>query len=341
MQLSLAGVVRGAAPAVVNIFTTTHPRGRQADEGDRVFEGADHGRKPPGALGSGVIVRSDGVIVTNRHVIADADEISVVLNDRREFSAKVLLTDLRTDLAVLRIDASGAPLPTLAFQDSDEVQVGDFVLAIGNPFGVGQSVSSGIVSAAARSRAGMSDNQVYIQTDAAINPGNSGGALVTIDGRLLGINSAFFSRTGDNVGIGFAIPTNTVKVVLDAALSGRHAVARAWLGMSVESVDSEIARSAGLDRAVGVIVRDIQPTSPAHAAGIRVGDILTRSSMRSTSMTSRACVRAWRARALAARSTSPICATAAATMRRFVWSARPRAASATLRASKSNALCGA
>lgn len=275
MQLSFASVVKRTAPAVVNIFTKRKVRNPFADDPifGRVFGGRE---RVQSALGSGVIVRSDGVIVTNNHVVAGADEIVVALADRREFEAKVLLADERTDLAILRVNTGGKVLPTVAFHDSDNAEVGDIVLAIGNPFGLGQTVTSGIISALARTQAGVSDYQFFIQTDAAINRGNSGGALVTVDGKLIGINSAIFSRSGGNIGIGFAIPANMVKVVLNTALGGAKQVARPWLGVDVQPVDGSLAESLGLDRPIGLLVREVAPGSPAAQAGLQRQDIITK-----------------------------------------------------------------
>lgn len=274
MQLSFASVVRRTGPAVVNIYSKRRVRNPFADDPffGRFFGGGD---RVQSALGSGVIVRGDGIIVTNNHVVADADQITVALSDRREFEAKVLLADERTDLAVLRVNTGGKPLPTLSFHDSDDAEVGDIVLAIGNPFGVGQTVTSGIVSALARTQVGVSDYQFFIQTDAAINPGNSGGALVTMNGELLGINSAIYSRTGGSVGIGFAIPSNMVKLVVNTALGGAKEVARPWLGIDTQPIDSSLAESLGLDHPMGVLVTDVESGSPAAQAGLAVRDVIT------------------------------------------------------------------
>ena len=211
IQLSFAPIVRKAAPAVVNIYARQVQKTASPLFNDPLFQhffGDQFGQpreRVRNALGSGVIVRADGLIVTNHHVVADANEIRVVLADRREFPAKIVISDDKTDLAVLRIDTGGASLPVLALRDSDELEVGDLVLAIGDPFGVGQTVTSGIVSALARTQIGISDLGFFIQTDAAINPGNSGGALVGMDGKLVGINTAIFSQSGGSIGIGFAI----------------------------------------------------------------------------------------------------------------------------------------
>jgi len=285
IQLSFAPVVREAAPAVVNIFTrTTVTTRRTPFEGDPFFErffGRNFGfgvprQRQERSLGSGVIVRPEGVIVTNNHVIDGADEITVVLADRREFPADLVHADPRTDLAILRIDADGETLPTLTLRDSDTVEVGDIVLAIGNPFGVGQTVTSGIVSALARTRVGITDFSFFIQTDAAINPGNSGGALVTLDGRLIGINTAIYSRDrqGGSIGIGFAVPSNMVETVINAGISGD--TARPWLGASGKSVTADLAAAVGLDRPAGVIIEDVFDGSPAARAGLLPGDVVVR-----------------------------------------------------------------
>jgi serine protease Do len=283
IRLSFAPVVKRAAAAVVNIRIRSSQQAQNplyADPFYRRFFGDNEGQQRPdsGAVGSGVILRDNGVIVTNHHVIKSGGTIDVILNDKRTFTAKVLLSDERTDLAVLQIDTAGEKMPYLELRDSDEVEVGDLVLAIGNPFGVGQTVTSGIVSAVARSSVNIADIRSFIQTDAAINPGNSGGALVTLDGRLAGINTAIISPrsgagTGGNVGIGFAIPANMVNAVVRAALTtGR--IARPTLGIGGQDVTAEIARARGLDRIGGVIVSTVQPDSPAAAVGIKAGDVI-------------------------------------------------------------------
>ena len=282
VQLSYAPVVRNASPAVVNIYTKKIVRSRRSALYDhpifrRFFDGNNSFGAPrervQGSLGSGVIVRANGVIVTNNHVIEGADEITVVLSDRREYEAKIVLADPRTDLAILQIDTGDEALATLSLSNSDNVLVGDLVLAIGNPFGVGQTVTSGIVSATARTQEGISDFGFFIQTDAAVNPGNSGGALVGIDGELLGINTAIYSRTGASNGIGFAVPANMVKSVLRAALDEGQLV-RPWLGIQGQTVSSELASTLGLDRPGGVLIDDIFPGSPAAKAGLSVGDVI-------------------------------------------------------------------
>lgn len=282
VQLSYAPIVSEAAPAVVNIYTRKVVRARRSalfDDplfqrffGDQFSFGMPEERVR-GSLGSGVIVRPDGVIVTNHHVIEGADEVTVVLSDRREFDAEIILDDPRTDLAILRIDAGSEPLSTLNIADSDNVLVGDIVLAIGNPFGIGQTVTSGIVSATARTQQGISDFGFFIQTDAAVNPGNSGGALVGIDGRLVGINTAIYSRKGESNGIGFAVPGNMVKSVIRAALSEGQLV-RPWIGVKGQTVTADLAAGLGLDRAGGVLVDDVYAGGPAALAEINPGDVI-------------------------------------------------------------------
>ncbi len=277
VQLSYAPVVKSAAPAVVNIYTKRVIKARSTPFANdpffqRFFGGAPRDRIER-SLGSGVIVGADGVIVTNHHVIQDADEITVALADRREYDAEIILDDERTDLAILRIHTEGEKLPVLAFSDSDNIEVGDLVLAIGNPFGVGQTVTSGIVSALARTQVSGSDYQFFIQTDAAVNPGNSGGALIGMDGQLIGINTAIFSRSGGSNGIGFAIPANMVKYVVTSALAEGQLV-RPWFGSGGQVVTSDIAESLGFDRPGGVLVDEVYPDGPADKAGLEQGDII-------------------------------------------------------------------
>lgn len=279
VKLSYAPVVREAAPAVVNIYTKRIVRTRTSPFlDDPFFSRFFGGRSTPRerierSLGSGVIVREEGVIVTNYHVIEGADEITVALNDRREFEADVILMDESTDLAILQIEPEGEPLSVLEFAANTDVEVGDLVLAIGNPFGVGQSVSSGIVSALARTQVGDDDYQFFIQTDAAVNPGNSGGALVGMDGKLVGINTSIYSRSGGSNGIGFAIPVRMVDFVLNAALNDGEIV-RPWFGATGQAVSSEIAESLGFDRPGGVLVDNVFPDSPADRAGLNPGDVI-------------------------------------------------------------------
>lgn len=284
IQLSFSEVVKKSAPAVTNIFarrvvrSDVRPSLFDDPMMQRFFGENFRGQFMPrervqNTLGSGVLVRADGIIVTNNHVIENTTGIRVVLSDRREFDAEVLLSDPHTDLAVLKINTDGAALPVLEFADSDNAEVGDIVLAIGNPFGVGQTVTSGIVSATARTQGGVSDYQFFIQTDAAINPGNSGGALVGVDGRLIGVNTAIFSRSGGSIGIGFAIPSNMVKQVVDSALSG-GAVVRPWLGASGQPLTQDISQGLGLSRPAGVLISNVYPQGPADKAGLRVGDVI-------------------------------------------------------------------
>jgi serine protease Do len=278
VQLSFAPVVRKAAPAVVNVFSRRLVRTQNLLANDpffgQLFRNLVPSEQIQNSLGSGVIVAADGLIVTNHHVIKDSDEIRVVLADRREFDAALVRSDEKTDLAVLKINAGADVLPFLELRDSDELEVGDLVLAIGNPFGVGQTVTSGIVSALARTTGGITDYRFFIQTDAAINPGNSGGALVTLDGKLAGVNTAIFSRSGGSIGIGFAIPSNMVRTVIQGGASGGRIV-RPWLGASGQSVTAEIAGSLGLARPQGVLLNDVYAGGPAERAGLRVGDIVT------------------------------------------------------------------
>lgn len=283
VQLSFAPLVAKSAPAVVNVYVRRLVRERSSPFFDdpffRQFLGRGFGiprQRVKNSLGSGVIVGPDGVVVTNHHVIKGRGEaeIKIVLSDKREYPAKIILKDERTDLAVLRLDAPGVTFPYLTFEDSDSLKVGDLVLAIGNPFGVGQTVTSGIISALARTRVGVSDYQSFIQTDAAINPGNSGGALIDVKGRLVGINTAIYSRTGGSHGIGFAIPANMVKLVVTSALQGTK-VKRPWLGAKLQKVTSEIAEALDLDRPVGAMVKQVYENSPAERAGLRAGDVIT------------------------------------------------------------------
>ena len=226
------------------------------------------------SLGSGVIVDGSGLVMTNNHVIEGASEVKIALADKREFEAEVLLKDARTDLAVLRVKDGREKFTAIDLGNSDELQVGDVVLALGNPFGVGQTVTHGIVSALARTQVGITDYQFFIQTDAAINPGNSGGALVDLAGRLVGLNTAIFSRSGGSQGIGFAIPVNMVKVVIASAKSGGTTVRRPWLGAKLQNVTPDIAESLGLKRPAGALVATVTEKSPAARAGLKTGDLI-------------------------------------------------------------------
>jgi Do/DeqQ family serine protease len=270
VKLSFAPVVKKTQQAVVNISSKRVVR--QVDPFFEMFGAGVPRARVEGSLGSGVIVRSDGVIVTNNHVIEGGQEITVSLFDRREFPAKVLLADPKADLAVLKIDAKD--LPTLAISSGEDLQVGDLVLAIGDPFGVGQTVTNGIISALNRTDVGSGSVSSYIQTDAPINPGNSGGALVDMDGNLIGVNSMILSRSGGSQGIGFAIPGPAVRQVVDAALGGGKKVSRPWLGVAGQAVTTDIAKSLGLDRPEGLLLADIYPGSAAARAGLRQGDAI-------------------------------------------------------------------
>jgi Do/DeqQ family serine protease len=273
MRMSFAPIVRRAAPAVVNVYSRRVVR-QQIDPFWSLFSGGIPRDRVQQSLGSGSIVRADGVILTNHHNIADAQEVRVATADRREWPATVLLDDARADLAVLKIDTKGEALPTIAIDDVTRPQVGDLVLAIGDPFGVGQTVTNGIVSALARSDVGTNDYAFFIQTDAAINPGNSGGPLVDMAGRLIGVNTAIVSSSGASAGVGFAIPAVMAKQVVDAALSGDRTVSRPWLGARGQALTDEMAQSFGLDRPQGVVVTDVWPEGPAARAGIGRGDLI-------------------------------------------------------------------
>lgn len=284
ITLSFAPVVRQTAPAVVNIYTRkVVERHRSPFAGDPFFErlfgdmfpGGRTGRRIENSLGSGVIVDPGGIVVSNYHVVGGADEITVILSDRREFEGKVILADQEADLAIVElVGASG--LPALELRDSDTLEVGELVLAIGNPFGVGQTVTSGIVSGLARSGApGKRRSKGYfIQTDAPINPGNSGGALIDMGGRLIGVNTSIISRSGGSNGIGFAVPANLVARMIAAADAGATVLDRPWLGLRAQPVTGELAEALGLERPEGILVDQIHPDSPFAKAGIETGDIL-------------------------------------------------------------------
>jgi len=284
VQLTFAPVVKRIAPAVVNVYAKSVSQVQvnpffNDPLFSQFFGTPEMRQRVQQSLGSGVIVRADGLIVTNNHVVEHGTDIVVALSDKREFTAKVLLADPRTDLAVLKIDPKSERLPVVPFANSDTVQVGDLVLAVGDPFGVGQTVTMGIVSALARTKLSDSDYQFFIQTDAAINPGNSGGALVTTDGKLAGINTMIYSRSGGNVGIGFAIPSNLVRRVVEGVEGGMKSgapasVQLAWVGASGQAVTRDIAASLGLSRPSGVLIKDVYPGGPLARAGVKSGEVV-------------------------------------------------------------------
>jgi Do/DeqQ family serine protease len=279
LKLSYAPIVQRVQPAVVNVYAAKLVQNRNPLLDDPIFRrffggGGQQPEQMQRSLGSGVMVDPSGLVVTNNHVIEGADQVKVSLADKREFEAEIVLKDSRTDLAVLRLKDAKEKFPTLDFANSDELLVGDIVLAIGNPFGVGQTVTHGIISALARTQVGITDYQFFIQTDAAINPGNSGGALVDMTGKLVGINTAIFSRSGGSQGIGFAIPANMVRVVVASAKSGGKAVKRPWLGARLQTVTPEIAETLGLKLPNGALVASVTPGSPAARAGLKLSDLI-------------------------------------------------------------------
>ena len=270
---SYSPAAKRAAPAVVSISTSkaAQKRPHGADPWFRFFFG-DQGNQPEAGLGSGVIVSPSGYILTNNHVVEDADDIDVVLNDSRRSKARIIGTDPDTDLAILKIELDR--LPVIVLGNSDRLEVGDHVLAIGNPFGVGQTVTGGIVSALGRNQLGINTFENFIQTDAAINPGNSGGALVDVNGHLMGINTAIYSRSGGSMGIGFAIPVSTAQMVLESIVrEGR--VSRGWIGVEPNDLSPELAETFGVKAKSGVIITGVLQNAPAAQAGIRPGDVIT------------------------------------------------------------------
>jgi Do/DeqQ family serine protease len=280
LRLSYAPIVQRVQPAVVNVYAAKMVQNHNPFMDDPIFRrffGVPGGQQEQlqRSLGSGVMVDPSGLVVTNVHVIEGADQVKVSLSDKREFEAEIVLKDSRSDLAVLRLKDAHEKFPTLDFANSDELLVGDVVLAIGNPFGVGQTVTHGIISALARTQVGITDYQFFIQTDAAINPGNSGGALVDMTGKLAGINTAIYSRSGGSQGIGFAIPANMVRVVVASAKSGGKAVKRPWLGARLQAVTPEIAESMGLRSPSGALVASVVAGSPAARAGLKSSDLIT------------------------------------------------------------------
>jgi serine protease DegQ len=271
---SLSGAAKKASPSVVGINTSSHKQtlpDHAKDPWFRYFFGEQDEASPSAGLGSGVIVSADGYILTNNHVVEAADEITVILNDGRRTQAKLVGTDPDTDLAVLKIKLD--KLPVMVLSNSDQLQVGDIVLAIGNPFGVGQTVTSGIVSALGRNQLGINTFENFIQTDAAINPGNSGGALVDVQGNLLGINTAIYSRSGGSMGIGFAIPVNTARQVLEGIVK-QGQVVRGWIGVEPTEITPDLVKTFNVQKSSGVIITGVLQTGPAFKAGVRPGDVL-------------------------------------------------------------------
>jgi serine protease Do len=283
LQLSFAPVVKSVTPSVVNVYATTISQQASSPFLDDPFFQRFFGRNNPfsdsrpqrsQSLGSGVIVDQAGVVLTNHHVIAGATDIRISTTDGQEYPVDLVLDDPKTDLAVLKVkDGKGVPFKALDFADSDRLEVGDLVLAIGNPFGVGQTVTSGIVSALARTGVESDNYEFFIQTDAAINPGNSGGALVDLNGRLVGINTAIVSRSGGSVGIGFAIPANMAKLVAETGIAG-GALVRPWFGARMQPVTADLADSLGLGRPRGALISELAPGGPAAQAGFRDGDVI-------------------------------------------------------------------
>jgi serine protease Do len=281
---AMAEVAGAVKPAIVNISTTRTVKVSGGmdpfldDPFFRRFFGDKFGRqrqpqeRKSAGLGSGVIVSSDGYIITNFHVVKDADEIKVLLANKKEYTAKVIGSDPKTEISVVKIDASG--LTTLPWGDSDKIQVGEVVFAVGNPYGLNQTVTMGIISALGRANVGIADYEDFIQTDAAINPGNSGGALVNARGELIGINTAIFSTTGGYQGIGFAIPSNMVKSIMNSLIkSGK--VIRGWLGVSIQKLTPELAKQFDIKEEIGTLVSDVIQDSPAEKAGLKSGDVIT------------------------------------------------------------------
>jgi Do/DeqQ family serine protease len=281
VTLSFAPVVKKAAPAVVNVYASRTEKVQQNPLFDDPVFQQFFGTAPSTprsqtlrSLGSGVIVDASGLVVTNYHVINQMTDVKVALSDQAEYPAQIVLRDQRNDLAVLKIKGDG-PFPTMELGDSDKVEVGDIALAIGDPFGVGQTVTQGIISALARTNVAQGVSAFYLQTDASINPGNSGGALVDTHARLVGINSAIFSQSGGSVGIGFAIPVDMVKIVVAAAKAGDKIVHRPWLGASLQGVTYDIAETFGMNRPIGALVTDVVDDGPSAAGGLQRGDLIT------------------------------------------------------------------
>jgi serine protease Do len=274
-QVSIADIAEKVTPSVVNISLTKESKSEGPGFFPFFFGPPDNGPRREQGMGSGVIVSPEGYILTNNHVVADANEIKVTLSDKREFLAEVVGTDPKSDVAVIKLKGAVSGLRAIEIGDSAALRLGDVVLAIGNPFGVGQTVTMGIVSAKGRADVGIVDYEDFIQTDAAINPGNSGGALVNMQGRLVGINTAILSRSGGFQGIGFAIPTNMAKPIMES-LKKYGKVTRGWLGVSIQDVDQDLASTMKLPTSRGVLIADVQAGSPAAKGGIRRGDVIVK-----------------------------------------------------------------
>jgi Do/DeqQ family serine protease len=279
IRLSYAPILQRVQSAVVNVYAAKVVQNHNPLLDDPIFRRffgvpGQQREQIQRSLGSGVMVDPSGLVVTNNHVIEGADQVKVSLPDKREFEAEIVLRDSRSDLAVLRLKDTKEKFPTLDFDNSDELQVGDIVLAIGNPFGVGQTVTHGIISALARNHVGITDYQFFIQTDASINPGNSGGALIDMTGKLAGINTSIVSSSGASAGIGFAIPANMVRIVVASAKSGSTTVKRPWLGARLQAVTPEIAETLGLRTPTGALVANVTPNSPAARAGLKLSDLI-------------------------------------------------------------------
>ncbi len=281
-KASFAPIVKQALPAVVNIYAARVIQGRKLSPffDDPVFRHFFGDRSPSlgGArvqksLGSGIIVSKDGIVITNYHVIKNARQIKVVLHDGREMEAKILISDKKNDIVALKLQSKEKNFPFLDFKNADELEVGDIVLAIGNPFGFGHTVTSGIVSGLARTNLSGNDFRSFIQTDAAINPGNSGGALITLDGKLVGVNTAIYSNTGGSIGLSFAIPSNLVMPILTSAAKGHKKIIRPWIGMKVQTIDDAMKEALGLEKVSGIVVQKVFNGSPADKH-IKQGDII-------------------------------------------------------------------
>jgi Do/DeqQ family serine protease len=279
IRLSYAPILQRVQSAVVNVYAAKVVQNHNPLLDDPIFRRffgvpGQQREQIQRSLGSGVMVDPSGLVVTNNHVIEGADQVKVSLSDKREFEAEIVLRDTRSDLAILRLKDTKEKFPTLDFANSDELQVGDVVLAIGNPFGVGQTVTHGIISALARNHVGVTDYQFFIQTDAPINPGNSGGALIDMTGKLAGINTSIVSSSGASAGIGFAIPANMVRIVVASAKSGGTTVKRPWLGARLQAVTPEIAETLGIRLPTGALVANVTPNSPAARAGLKLSDLI-------------------------------------------------------------------